>query len=244
MGLAARRERERLEVRDKILDVARELFARDGYEGVTMRRVAKRIDYSPTVIYSHFRDKESLIADIVDEDYFALGVRLKQHAGEPDPLERLRRLAFETAAFALEHPNHYRVMTMMARPAPRAFSPSRVKKGDVREDAHAMLRSTVQELIDRGVFLGDMADAELMTQIISSAIHGIVALHIARPDNDLWVNWRPVEERLRLTLSVLVHGFSDCRSHLHSSGSRTGNNSEREGGYQSRIRTAIHSWGR
>ena len=46
MGITERREREKREVRERILDAARELFARDGYEAVTMRKVADAIEYS------------------------------------------------------------------------------------------------------------------------------------------------------------------------------------------------------
>ncbi|HKO02638.1 MAG TPA: helix-turn-helix domain-containing protein, partial [Thermoanaerobaculia bacterium] len=42
-----------------ILDAARELFATEGYDAVTMRRIADRIEYSPTAIYFHFNDKEA-----------------------------------------------------------------------------------------------------------------------------------------------------------------------------------------
>ena len=49
-----------------ILDAARELFATEGYEAVTMRRIADRIEYSPTAIYFHFKDKESLVRELCD----------------------------------------------------------------------------------------------------------------------------------------------------------------------------------
>ncbi|HTR04723.1 MAG TPA: helix-turn-helix domain-containing protein, partial [Thermoanaerobaculia bacterium] len=51
MGTAERRERERHELRGRILDAARELFAEQGYEAVTMRNIADRIEYSPTALY-------------------------------------------------------------------------------------------------------------------------------------------------------------------------------------------------
>jgi len=61
MGIIERRERERKAVRKKILDAARELFVAEGYDAVTMRRIAETIEYSPTAIYFHFKDKETLI---------------------------------------------------------------------------------------------------------------------------------------------------------------------------------------
>jgi AcrR family transcriptional regulator len=61
MSARQRREREKVETRRKILDAARELFALDGYDAVTMRAIADRIEYTPTAIYFHFRDKGELI---------------------------------------------------------------------------------------------------------------------------------------------------------------------------------------
>ena len=64
MGVRERRDREREEIRTRILDAARELFATEGYEAVTMRRIADRIEYSATAIYFHFRDKEALLQEL------------------------------------------------------------------------------------------------------------------------------------------------------------------------------------
>ena len=65
MGVKERREREKSEVRDKILDAARELFIAEGYEGVSMRKVADKIEYTPTTIYGYFADKEDLFRQLM-----------------------------------------------------------------------------------------------------------------------------------------------------------------------------------
>ena len=72
MGVKERREREKSEVRDKILDAARELFIAEGYEGVSMRKVADRIEYTPTTIYGYFADKEDLFRQLCHEDFARL----------------------------------------------------------------------------------------------------------------------------------------------------------------------------
>ena len=61
MGSTERRERAKGRVRGLILDAARALFAVKGYEAVTMRAIAERIEYSPTAIYLHFADKRDLV---------------------------------------------------------------------------------------------------------------------------------------------------------------------------------------
>ena len=68
-----RRERDKQRMREQILDAARELFALQGYEAVTMRKIAEKIEYTTTLIYSHFPDKETLIREIVAHDFQSFG---------------------------------------------------------------------------------------------------------------------------------------------------------------------------
>ena len=77
MGVAERRAREKTQLRQEILDAAREIFATEGYEALTMRRVAEKIEYSPTAIYLHFKDKAELVQAICDELFAGLVRRLQ-----------------------------------------------------------------------------------------------------------------------------------------------------------------------
>jgi AcrR family transcriptional regulator len=112
MGSRERREREREDTRERILDAAREMFAERGIDAVTMRAIADRIEYTPTAIYHHFRDKEALISELCDRDYRALAHHFQTVAQIEDPVERFRRLGQAYVEFALAHPNHYRFMFM------------------------------------------------------------------------------------------------------------------------------------
>src|SRR5947207_10890092 len=109
-----RREREREEVRRKILDAARDLFMTEGYEKVTMRRIAEAIEYSPTTIYNHFEDKDDLVQALCFEDFGRLFEHLQAQAAPADPLQAIRQLGLAYARFGLTYPNHYRFMFMTA----------------------------------------------------------------------------------------------------------------------------------
>ena len=115
MGVAERREREREEVRQKILDAARELFMSEGYEKVTMRRIAEAIEYSPTAIYLHFEDKDDLVLALCREDFGRLLAVFEKAELPRDPVDRIRQLGRAYARFGLENPNHYRFMFMTPR---------------------------------------------------------------------------------------------------------------------------------
>ena len=92
---------ERQQLRTLIIDAARELFVARGVDAVTMREIAKRIDYSATSIYSHFADKEAVLRAICDTDFLALATSLKNMMQIADPVERMRALGRGYAAFAL-----------------------------------------------------------------------------------------------------------------------------------------------
>src|SRR6187549_2813704 len=104
MAHQQRREREKEAVRKKILDAARRLFIDQGYEAVTMRKIAKAIEYSPTAIYLHFRDKKAVMEAICDTDFLKLATRFRRIAEIADPIERLRAAGFAYSDFAMKHP--------------------------------------------------------------------------------------------------------------------------------------------
>ena len=201
MGPRERREREREEIRTRILDAARELFANEGVESVTMRRIADRIEYSPTAIYFHFRDKDALLAELCDCDFraFAQGfIAISQIA---DPVERLRAAGQAYVSFGLNNPSHYRLMFMTPKTAE-----STIAKGNPEEDAYAFLKVIVAELMEQGRFRDGITDVDLVSQVIWSAVHGLVSLEIAKC-KDEWVEWRPIEERSRGIVDMIITGL-------------------------------------
>ncbi|MCU1349971.1 MAG: transcriptional regulator, TetR family, partial [Acidobacteria bacterium] len=134
MGTRERREREREEIRGRILDAARELFAVEGYDAVTMRRIAERIEYSPTAIYFHFKDKEALLKELCATDFLTLAHQFAAIGRIDDPIERLRRVGHAYIEFGIDHPNHYRLMFMTPHPP---MEDDTLEKGNPEEDAYA-----------------------------------------------------------------------------------------------------------
>lgn len=209
MGLVERRERERQEIRGKILDAARELFAERGYEAVTMRNIAERIEYSATAIYFHFKDKEALLRNLCDEDFGALAKHFQSIARITDPIERLRRIGRAYTGFGLEHPNQYRFMFMTPHP-PVPPESSSLERGNPEQDAYAFLRATISEALAQGRFRTELRDEELLSQVVWEAVHGVISLQIAKC-HDAWIDWRPVEKSASLVIDALIRGLTRDR---------------------------------
>lgn len=205
MGVKERREREREEIRGKILDAARELFVHEGYEAVSMRKIAEKIEYSPTAIYFHFKDKEAVMRELCDADFLALAQQFGEIGKIADPIERLRATGLAYADFALHYPNHYRLMFMTPHP-PHDPEESAIRKGNPEEDAYAFLKATIEEGIAQGRFRPELTDADLLAQVNWAGIHGVVSLQIAKCNDD-WIDWRAEADRIRLMLDALIRGL-------------------------------------
>jgi len=199
-----RRERDKQELRTKILDAARELFVEHGYDAVTMRKVAERIEYTPTTIYLHFEDKDALIRELCQHDFRAFGARFAETLAIADPVSRLRQSGLIYFNFAREHPQHYRLMFMT--PVPEA-SRGNAKSADPAEDAYGLLLGTVEQALKEGRLRPEHTDAALVAQTIWAASHGVVSLEIAKGNECGWITWRPLDDRVRLMIAVIIDAF-------------------------------------
>jgi AcrR family transcriptional regulator len=206
LGTTERRERQRQELRTQILDAARELFAELGYESVTMRKIAERIEYSPTAIYFHFKDKEALMRELCELDFASLAQQFQKIAREKDPIERLRKIGLAYVEFGLDFPNHYRLMFMTPHPPMALSEKDAAKRGNPEEDAYAFLKTTVEEGLAAGRFRSELTDADLVSQAVWAGTHGAISLPIAKC-NDSWIAWRPTKKNAALVIDAMIRGL-------------------------------------
>ena len=210
MGTKERREREKDQVRAAILDAARELFVSLGYEGVSMRAIADKIEYSPTVIYNYFKDKDALILELCQSDFGNLADHMHEAARIPDPVQRLRQCGREYVRFALSYPNHYRLMFMTPYPL-RADDPDVDQhkaevKGNPDTAAYAFVTALVQQVAAAGRLRDTNPNIELIAQTLWAGLHGVISLEIAM-GCDGWTNWQPIEMRTEAMLDTFTSGL-------------------------------------
>lgn len=162
-------ERRRLKVRDAIIEAADDLFTREGEQGISMRRLAEAIDYSPAAIYKYFDSKEALFAEMRELFFERLIARMNEAAekgGDEHVLcARCGRAYIETA---MEEPRHY-VM---------AFS--FFKKDELPDEtsfafhAEKQLCDMIRAGIEKGVFR-DM-DPMVASKSVWASVHGLAVL--------------------------------------------------------------------
>ncbi len=179
---AQRRERERKDTEALILEEARALLVKRGYPDFSLREVAERIGYSATTIYRYFENKDDLVLRILRGAFGdfnrALHEALSSHS---DPWERLSASGRAYARFALERPEHYRLMFMercdlFLQLADEAGVP---EPSPHTEDFKAGLYA-VRDLLAEGMASGVFrkGDADRWSHFLWAHLHGVMALHI------------------------------------------------------------------
>lgn len=202
MGVQERRAREKQELRQEILDAARDLFIREGFENVSMRKIAEKIEYSPTTIYLHFQDKADLLDCVCEETLEKLERRFSAiREAAPDPLTRLTQGLRAYIEFGLAYPNDYRVAFLLQF---KPFSePDRcVRCHSMGQRTFDHLRSSVADCVDAGIF--EPLDVEATSQALWAAIHGLTSILILHPSFP-WVEQEVLIDRL---LSALIGGLA------------------------------------
>ncbi|MHA7128546.1 TetR/AcrR family transcriptional regulator [Algoriphagus namhaensis] len=175
MGISDRKEREKEELKTAILQAAKKLFLEKGVEKTSMRNIADEIEYSPGIIYHHFKDKDAIFHALHQEGFLMMNGRMKVLAAVSDPLERLKAMGKIYIDFALENPDMYDLMFIKEAPMHhiQEEKDENWKEGGMTFDG---LRQTIQQCIDRGHFKG--MKLEPLAYMIWSTVHGMVSLSI------------------------------------------------------------------
>ncbi len=179
MGVQERREREKENLRETILDAASVLFAQEGYESVSMRKIADKIEYSPTTIYLYFKDKNDLLYQICEETFAQLGQQIREISEpETDLLVRLKKGLRAYIEFGLAHPHHYKVTFM----SPIFAEPNDeyLYEGSMGQRTFEFLRSEVTNCVAAGKLKS--GDIDAMSQALWAGIHGTTSLLIGHID--------------------------------------------------------------
>jgi AcrR family transcriptional regulator len=143
-----------------------------------MRRIAEKIEYSPTTIYLYFQDKGNLLRSICDETFEKLIVRLdriKQRA--TDPLDGLRARLLEYVNFGLANPQHYRVTFMTP-----GIEPTKMAKFEDPQNPGRRAFEHLYEGVAECVKTGKLrtVDVQTTSQALWAGVHGVTSLLIAQ----------------------------------------------------------------
>jgi AcrR family transcriptional regulator len=198
MGTRERRQREREAVRRDILDAASRIFAEEGYRRATMRRIAEEIEYSPTAIYLHFRNKDQLLQAVCEEAFSELAVTLERLRKRPaTPLGYLRGCLRTYIDFGLSHRDQYIVAFMN----PGQGLGNAPFGRPIGSPAFDVLRESVRACAESGAIR--TADVDTTAQALWAAVHGLTSLLITMQDVALAFRQALIEH----TIDTLIAGL-------------------------------------
>jgi AcrR family transcriptional regulator len=202
-----RRARELQDTREKILDAARDMFAEDGFDSVTMRAIADRIEYTPTAIYHHFKNKNALLTELCQCDFEMLARHFNASVAASDPVERILAVGEAYLRFAEKHPSQYRFMFMTVVPMPEMDERYLAERhGNPEKDAYAFLREACRDAIAKGLIRPELEDPDELAQMLWGGVHGVISLRIVK-GHESWVPWRELRASALRIMRVMMRGI-------------------------------------
>ena len=221
------RTADRRDVAALVLKSARRILLKRGLAGITIRRIARDIGYTPGTIYLYFRNKDQIITELRNQGFRMLRqyqVRLTT-SGVNGPLDRLRRGSRSYIAFALENPEFYDLMfnQPVGGGQGAALSGSTTdqvpRERDHSLDAFQSLREAVRWCQARGYLAG--MDPEMAALTLWSTVHGVVSLvHRKRVPNTHEASQVLAESIMDFFVDLIQKGAS----RVGASGKTTGKN--------------------
>lgn len=163
-AISERRERERALRHQLIITAARELAETEGWEAVTTRRLAERVEYSQPVLYSHFNGKDAIVSAVALDGFSELAAHLRRaRQAAPEPGQALRAVCRAYLEFATERPALYQAMFIL--PTDLKFASA---------ETPPPLRAGFDEFVS--CFRPGNERRELCAEVVWSALHGMVVL--------------------------------------------------------------------
>ncbi len=175
MGIQQRKEREKEELRQRIITAATKLFQEGEYSVVSMRKIAKEIEYSVGTLYLYYKDKDELFLAVQEAAFQeAFAYIQRQLPVDGTAMDRLHALGEHYIRFGLENPGLYRLMFVLEHPMNALEEDDNWRSGVL---LHNLLSSLVQECIEEGSL--PPRDSAALGFGLWSLVHGMVSLRIS-----------------------------------------------------------------
>ena len=173
MGVKERKERQKTEMRQAILEAALKLFSDDGYDNVTMRKIADEIEYSVGTIYLYFKDRDEIFFELHKMGFEEFYKRQLAIQNVTDPFQRLTDHGLAYIQFAIDQPQYYDLMFISRIPV------KTIKKQHDWQSGHRtydVLKLNISQARDAGYFKD--VDLEVAAFSLWSFVHGIASLFV------------------------------------------------------------------
>ncbi|RKH16549.1 TetR/AcrR family transcriptional regulator [Corallococcus sp. CA041A] len=204
MGITERKERQRAELRENILRVARDMVMKEGFGALSMRKLADAVEYAPATLYLHFENRDAIARELCVRGFQELLAALEPPATVKEPVERLSRMAEAYVAFGLERPETYRLIFMEdPKLSAELFQDKQHGEGP---RSFALLVRAFEDLKAAGR-APEATPAEQLAEVFWAGLHGIISLKLTCSG----FQGSPAEALARTLVASLVQGPKPAR---------------------------------
>jgi AcrR family transcriptional regulator len=163
-------------LKQRIVDAARQVLLSDGYRNFSLRKIAREIDVSATSIYLYFENKDDLVHTLMEEAIERLNNQLAKSITMPDdPISKLETLAHEYITFALEHPREYQVIYLISSEEMTRYPKEKFRKA---RKGYEIVTNVLKEGVESGLI------AEQKPRIAAytfwAQLHGVMSVVLSK----------------------------------------------------------------
>lgn len=199
MGITERKEKQKTELKKMILDASMKLFIEEGFDKVSIRRIADLIEYSPTTVYLYFKDKNEILFHLHQEGFRKMQEYNQNLQQIANPLLRLHKMGENYLHFGLENPEYYDLMFLQSAPMEAMLCMSSDSEWEEGDKALDQLKVILTECMEKELIV--KGDVNAVAMVIWGMVHGLVSLAIRRrfdkliPENQIYpmmeqsLNW-------------------------------------------------------
>jgi Transcriptional regulator len=177
MGIKERKERHKEDLKARILEAAKKLFIKDGYDATSIRKIAAEIEFSPTTIYLYYKDKSDIAYALHQEGFALLRERFVALQYVERAFDRLKAMGGAYLRFAVDHPDFYELMFVMKEPMQYLSEHHPEDEWPEGERVFDGLMATIADCQAEGYFR-DIPTAE-MAMLAWVTVHGLCSLFIS-----------------------------------------------------------------
>lgn len=203
MGITERREAEKEALKRKIIDAASEILAEEGYEKLSIRKIAQKIEYSPGIIYHYFKDKSEIIACVVEEGYGKILKTISEIKVDiENPEKTIENGLRAYINLMLEIPQQFKAIVM--NDVGTIQDKVNILGKGISDDRGSI--QSLGKLIDLGIKNGKFRemDVELTAQILWTSTFGLLSRLVLEKNVPDWQRERLIDHHFKILINGMM----------------------------------------
>ncbi|MFT3935155.1 MAG: TetR/AcrR family transcriptional regulator [Chitinophagaceae bacterium] len=185
------------ETRTKILDAALAIAREDGWQALSMRKIADKIEYTAPIIYEYFSNKEAILQELTRTGFVKLAVQMKAAADKyTDPSVQLEAMWLSYWNFAFAEKELYQVMYGVEMSCCSIQSPCEA----IRTPAE-MLQAKISELVPEEKRNKEYIDRRYYT--FWSVVHGLISINLTKQITSEEINRQVLKDAIWGIISAI-----------------------------------------